>query len=163
MTIVLPFAHPFLASVVCVALAIVIDDKIVAVESFPDNFLVALFINFFIQSLFFLNFVGGKPRLSRGAKSSQFRQSGTSGHCVSVWERVLTQKDGSLQFRTWDSKAKVLMVWVEYGVRRVEQVCGGEVATPRLVRDIPVSFSFSWPWHAGSSLHHVDDDGCFLA
>jgi hypothetical protein len=51
------FILPVFATVVCIAFAIVVDDKVILIESLADNLLVAVFVDGLVELLLVLYFV----------------------------------------------------------------------------------------------------------
>lgn len=56
-TVVLPFVLPFFASIVGIALAIVVDHKVVLVQTRADNLFVPFLVDFIVYAGLFFNLV----------------------------------------------------------------------------------------------------------
>jgi hypothetical protein len=69
-------AVPFFATVVSIALAIVIDDEVIFVQTVANNLLVSVFVNFLVQILRLLDLVSVELLLARLTQSSQLREFG---------------------------------------------------------------------------------------
>lgn len=73
-----PFLVPFFSSIVSIANAIVVDDKVVLVQTTTDDFLVAFFVDLIVEVLGFLYLIRGEARLSRFAELTQLGEGCSS-------------------------------------------------------------------------------------